>query len=285
MTAIKMLRQDTAHEEDKLISLFRQTFNTLASQTDLSPNNPLINESLSRYVGAIVEADEAIADKDRVLDDPFVRSKMPEMMNLLSRAEFAMEQYFAKLLAQDGPMPLSGLRRFWYRANYEALVQNEVGGIRSFAKGTDILGDPRPMAFVGSGPLPLSAVDYHLQTGKPCVCIELDAQAVEDSRKLIANLGLSDVIAVVRQDGSKTDYSPYSMIFVAALVENKDQVLDRIRDTASNAMIGVRSADGLKKLLYTPVNITQVEQRGFAHCGTTHGTPEAVNSTCFFRMG
>lgn len=268
--------------EKNLIALVRDTFNRLACQTDLSPQNPVVNETLTRYVDTIIRADEVIADKDAVLNDPAVRGLMDDMMRLLSRAEFAMEDHFAKLLSEGGKMPLSGLNRFWYRANYKALVENEVDGIRNFAKDTHQ--DPRPMAFVGSGPLPLSAVDYYLLTGKSCVCIEMDEDAARNSRKLIENIGLDDVITVVQQDGREADYSPYSMIFVAALVGNKDQVLDRIHDTASHAMIGVRSADGLKKLLYAQVDIGSVEQRGFSHCGTTYGTPQAVNSTCFFQM-
>lgn len=283
-----MKTQKRTHSQNaatyRLMEMFRATFNSLSSQSDLSPENPVVNEALSAYVGAIVEADEIIENKERVLSSPFIARHLGEMTHILSRAEFEMERYFADLLSRGGPMELSGLSRFWYRANYEALVRNEIAGIKVFCRPETSEADARPMAFVGSGPLPLSAIDYHLQTGKSCVCIEIDHSAAESSRKLIDTVGLSHAVRVIEEDGARVDYSPYGMVFVAALVANKDEVLGRVHATAKDVTIGVRSAEGLKKLLYTPVDIGHIRNLGYEYCGTTHGTPVAVNSTCFFRI-
>ena len=264
-----------------LIDLFRHTFNTLAVQSDLSPSNPVVNEMLTYYVNAVIEADQEIADRNQVLKDPGVLAMMQMALSILSRAEFEMEKHFAEIFEATGPMPLSGLNRFWYRANYKALVKLEMDGIKQFTPQT--MADQRPIAFIGSGPLPLSAIDYYLLTGKSCTCIELDESAAKQSMQLIKNIGLDDVITVKSSDGCHVDYKDYSMIFVAALVQNKVEVLDRIQATANDAIIGIRSADGLKQLLYKQVSVPDIEAHGFSHVGTTLGNDNAVNSTCFFK--
>lgn len=272
------------HAENALVSVVLETFNSLASEEDLSPNNNVVNQSLTRYVKRIVDSEDVVEDKEIVLNHHRLGDVMRPLMDILSRAEYEMESYFAKKLAEGGPMPLSGLSRFWYRANYKALVDLELDGLKRFSNGLNIMTDPRPIAFVGSGPLPLSAIDYYNELGKTCDCIEMNELAVNESRGLIKALGLQDSIRVINKNGCNVDYGAYSMIFIAALAEDKATLLKRIRETANHAMVAARSADGLKKLLYMPVDVRAVEACGFAHCGTTLGTRDAVNSTCFFKM-
>lgn len=272
----------TKSREDALITTILHTFNGMAAQKDLSPRNPVVNEMLTNYVGQIIEAEDAITDAAGILNNKQVKRIIKPLRSLLASAEFEMESYFANDFAGAGRLSQQDLSRFWYRDNYKALVDIELKGIADFSAETDYLHDPRPIAFVGSGPLPLSAIDYCLATGRSCDCVELSESAVGQSRQLIENLGLQDKVHVIHQDGRNVDYNAYGVVFVAALVPQKKEVLTQIRNTASDAIIGVRSAEGLIELLYTPVKIEEVESQGFKHCGTTHSTPEAVNSTCFF---
>lgn len=273
-----------SHQENQMVRLVVETFNRLAAQKDLSPHNQVVNESLTHYVNAVVHADSRIEDKDRILNNDAVRDVTKPLRALLSRAEFAMEDYFAKLLLREGPMPESGLSKFWYRANYKALIDIEVDGLKNFFGEKDVFADPRPIAFVGSGPLPLSAIDIYLTTGKHCTCIEMDPVAAKESRQLIHNIGLSNAITVVQSNGKDMNYAGYSVVFLAALAEGKGDMLKQIAKTASDTIIGIRSADGLKKLLYAPVDIKKVEQASFSYRGTTIATDEVVNSTCFFQF-
>src|SRR5690606_31433257 len=92
----------------------------------------------------------------------------------------------------------------------------------------------------------------------------------------------SDQITYITADGRDVDYSPYSLIMVASLVSAKAGVFARINETAPHATVAVRSAEGLKTLLYEPVDIADIESKGFKYHGTAKADKRTVNATCFF---
>lgn len=47
-------------------------------------------------------------------------------------------------------------------------------------------------------------------------------------------------------------------------------------------IVGIRSANGLKTLLYNAIDIQEVEDCGFSYDGTALADEKTVNSTCFF---
>jgi len=206
-------------------------------------------------------------------------------LKLLSQAEFEMEMYFSLLLGREDKLDLEDLRRFWYRENYRDLIRQEIRGLEDLIPGAPIAKDDRPIIFVGAGPLPLSAIDYYLQLGKPCVCIEKNAQAAKAGQALIDKLGLGEVIRYIEADGCDIDYGDYSLVMVASLVANKAGVMARVHETQDNALVGVRSADGLKTLLYDPVDEHELEKQGFHYRGVARADNKTVNSTCFFTSG
>ena len=77
------------------------------------------------------------------------------------------------------------------------------------------------IVFIGSGPLPMTAIDMHLQTGAKIVCVDNDPEAVLLSRQMIENLGLSGSISVHQAEGDKFDYAGSDVVFVAALATSK----------------------------------------------------------------
>ena len=280
MSVMRSLRRMNA--ENRITEVITQTFNMLARQTDLSPRNVNVTRGLSRLVEEIVAAEEKDMDKERVLKDPTVMAIRPHLLDLLSRAEYEMEMYFSTLLGAEDRLTLNDLSRFWYRDNYHALIAQEVKGLQTHTDFPVLLNDPRPAVFVGAGPLPLSAVDLYLRLGKKCVCVELDPAAAKAGQNLIDKLGLSHVITYVQADGQDIDYGAYSLVMVASLVSRKEEVFRRIRDTAGDAIVAVRSAEGLKTMLYEPVDIRGINAQGFRYYGTAPADRRTVNSTCFF---
>lgn len=268
--------------ETRLTNVITDTFNMLARQRDLSPRNPKVTQALSRLVTEIVEAEEKDMDRARVLEHPVVKAVRPHLLTLLSRAEYEMEMYFSTMLGAEEKLAMADLSRFWYRDNYRDLIAQEIRGLAAHTDIEAFKRDPRPAVFVGAGPLPLSAVDLYQQLGKKCVCVEIDDAAAAAGQRLVEKLGLGHAITYVRADGRDVNYADYSLIMVASLVAKKADVFSRIRDTAPDAVVAVRSADGLKTMLYEPVDIAEIETQGFAYYGTAPADKRTVNSTCYF---
>ena len=263
---------------ENVVTLTQETFKILSEQTDLSPGNSVVNECLSRFVREVMAADDLVTHKDHVLSHETIRFIRPRLTNLLSRAEFEMEMYFSRRLAAKGRIRIPNLDEFWYRQNYRDLVRQEVNTLRSLYR--PLYNSRKPMAFAGAGPLPLSAIDYYLQMGKPCVCIEINEEAAAAGTALIEALGLQDVIHYVHAPADEMDYSAFEIVFVAALVSGKQTVLDRIKSTAPEAIVGIRSADGLKTLLYDPVDVKEIETSGFVYNGCARATNVAISCVC-----
>ena len=137
--------------------------------------------------------------------------------------------------------------------------------------------------FVGSGPLPLTAVECARQTGRHITCVERDPVAAALSRRVIAQMGVANLVDVIEGDGAALDYAGAGLVMVAALVEGKDETIANIRNTAPGAMIGIRSAEGIRTLLYAQINHDDVTRHGYRLCGQSRTTEEVVNTTLFFR--
>lgn len=265
-----------------IAALAQSTYEILCAQDDLSPRNTAVNACLSRYVSDLITAQYQSGSKNNVLGRHDVAGLRPRLLPLLSRAEYEMELYFAKLMTRHPVTDVSGLSLFWYRRNYELLVRQEIDGMAAMGLLEGVLADNRPLCFVGSGPLPLTVIDFYLQTGKSCVCIEKSPEAAALSRRLLAAIGLGDKIKVEQVDGANVDYGRFAMVMIASLVQNREEVLDSVRQTAPGCIVAMRSAEGLMTLLYEPVDVQAVCTCGFRYVGIASATKETINSTCFF---
>lgn len=277
---VKYLR--AAREERFIAGLVTQTFNMLAQQVDLSPANPAVTRGLSRLVSKIAKADDRAIDHTLALNNASVNAVRPQLLQLLSKAEYEMEMYYSRLLGAEDTLSVEDLSRFIYRENYRELVAQEVRGLRDCADFEGLMRDDRRAIFVGAGPLPLTAIDLYLQTGKKCVCADNDRVAVEAGRTLVEKLGLSDAITFIEADGRDIDYADYSLVMVASLVGQKEAVLRRIDETDPDPVVAVRSADGLKTLLYEPFNIEEISCGAFEYYGKALAGQRTINSTFFF---
>lgn len=270
--------QSYAATPQSFIGFISETFNALTQQQDLSPRNERVTELLSVFVQAVLDMAPKF-EAEKILSQPSVRALRAPLLQKLSHAEYEMERYFGEIFAAKGPMTSDQLGEFWYRDNYKDLVAQEVAamseaGLEPFADKT--------MVFVGSGPLPMTAIDMHLQTRARIICVDNDDDAVRLSQAMIDNLGLSSQITVCQAAGEDFCYKGADIVFVASLVGQKDNVIAQIRDTAPEAHIGVRSVDGLKALLYEPVRQDAFLSHGYAYRGKTIDGAGTINTTLLF---
>ena len=263
---------------EEFITITQQTHDTLIGAEDLSPANEDINKCLSAFVSAVLNvSDDNVPD---ILGSARIQELRHGMLPRLSVAEFEMEKHFGQHFANAGAIHTTNLDEFWYRQCYKDLVQEEVDAGRSLGI---TFNEHSRICFVGSGPLPMTAIDMHLITGAQITCIDCDENAVELSSKMIENLGLSDVIHVSKSEACDVDYGQGDVIFVASLVANKKDVVAKIRETAPHAYVGVRSVEGIKAMLYEPVNHDAFTENGLTYLGSSQDTHGTINTTLFFK--
>ncbi|MBA4495242.1 nicotianamine synthase family protein [Paenactinomyces guangxiensis] len=263
-----------------LIEMILKAHQVLHREQDLSPGNPLINETLTQLVSKVctpyTETDIAY-----VLNHPKRCHVQSSLYEKLGEAEGEMERYYAQLLSAIPQPGWHHLRQFLYWDNYVALVNKEVEKIVTCH--SEMLNHPDgEVAFVGAGSLPLSAILLSRQTQRKVICIDLDPDACMRAETLIRNYQLSHHISVIQADGREISYQPYSIIFLASLVFKKADVIRRIQKTAPRALIAVRSADGLHQILYEQVNVRELEALGLSLTARTESDHKVINSTLFF---
>lgn len=264
------------------ISLIIGAYDVLAKERDLSPRNNKITQVLTALVGSLSD-EYSPAEEAEILSDQRVQDVRAPMLEKLAQAEGDMEKFWAEHFLSKEHLDLEDLKEFWYWQNYEDLVDGEIPHMKNFRDQNVPNNDNHHVAFIGSGPLPLTAIIRHLKTGVHVTCIDNDPVACRQSRVLLSKLGLSDKIKVVEGDGAKVNYSKFSNIVIAALVPNKAETINRIRETAQHTtQIGIRSAERLHSLLYDPLD---EEMSALQECALTSRTPHdprVINTTVFY---
>jgi len=269
---------------DGFIAFVRETFEFLRKEKDLSPANPRIAEAVSR-LSSRLRLPYSPREVHAVLNDEYIRLNRRELQEKLSEAECLGELGAARVLSGLGGPALDIVAGLPNWNVYLDMVSHEMSALRRHVR-RDRYPDSSPIVFVGSGPVPLSAIILHLYGDAEAVCLEMDSAARDSSVSLLRHLGLDSKVTVVKANGSDFDYGPYGRIFVASLVRNKFEVLERISRTSRDPLVAVRTAEGVRQLMYESVDETELDKRGWRIVGRT--CPEDrlfLNSTLFLERG
>lgn len=203
---------------------------------------------------------------------------------------------------------LARLKSFPYYDNYQDLTRLELCSILSTSKIA-----PRKVAFIGSGPLPLTSLcllqslkqDALLtslshpdsatgQLSDPVILnIDYDSTAIAASLALSLALGEAgrgmEFICAEATSPSK-DLAEFDVVYMAALVgisqAEKEriilQVVDRMR---KGALLVVRSSWGLRTCLYPEVDLaTETLLKRLECCVVVHPYGQVVNSVIVARV-
>ncbi len=218
----------------------------IISQDDFSPSEK-INTLFSKFISQIA------ASSDSYFDKLISSEKILEIRLISQHAEFLLEKEWAKKIISHEV----SLEMFPYFENYRLLVTCEYQKIKYF------LHTQKPILFVGSGPLPLSAILYAKFFSLSVVCVERDLEALELSQKVITSLGLTEKITFIHADVFEmSEFNLYNFVFVGAAVgisfsEKKELFLHLSKYFD---FLVFRSIQGLRELLYAPVPLNL---RGF----------------------
>ncbi|MEJ0063741.1 MAG: nicotianamine synthase family protein [Alphaproteobacteria bacterium] len=256
-----------------VIAAYRRARDTVTNASDLSPNNPLISRDLSALVGAVSMPFNP-AETRAILQHDDIAANQSRMWERLSQAESAMELYDSAVLSGRR------LQDFRYFENYDGLVDAELEQL-----GRPRLAKHESIAFVGAGPLPLSAILMHQKTGSRIVCLDNDPEAAALGRDFIKKSGLSsDAVQYRCTAGEHYDYSANPIVFIASLVGDKNSVMRQIHASPGNKTLAIRSSEGVHKLLYSPLEPQAGNGLNLRFRRGTKATPQIINTTLFFTM-
>ncbi|CAN6469072.1 unnamed protein product [Victoria cruziana] len=214
-----------------------------------------------------------------------VQETRAKLIKLCGEAEGHLESHFSEILASHS-QPLEKLTIFPYYSNYLKLSLLEFNILSEYS--TKI---PNSVAFVGSGPLPLTSIVLalnHLKTTE-FHNYDINPEANLQASRLVDNhpdlskrmfFHTIDILDSVDQLGD------YDVVFLAALVgmdkHEKMKVVSHLsKHMAPNSILMLRSAHGARAFLYPVVD--PCELHGFEVLSVYHPTDEVINSVIIAR--
>lgn len=203
------------------------------------------------------------------------------LIKLCGEAEGLLESHFSSILGSF-ENPLDHINLFPYYNNYLKLSKLEFNILSKHCPNS-----PTKVAFVGSGPLPLTSIvlaSFHL-TNTYFHNYDIDPSANSMAQRLVsADPDLSKRMVFHTDDimDVTDELEEFDVVFLAALVgmdrEAKVRVIEHLaKYMAPKATLMLRSAHGARAFLYPVVNLTD-DIRGFEVLSVFHPTDDVINS-------
>lgn len=214
--------------------------------------------------------------------DSNIQAVRCELIHLCGQAEGLLESHFSIILGRL-PQPPSQLHLFPYYSNYRKLALMEFQMLCQSGVVT-----PKRLAFVGSGPLPLTSMVLALHY-MPCTMFDnydIDADANKLATELVRgdpDLSARMAFHTCNIKKVKERLREYEVVFLAALVgidgASKAEVIEHLaKQMREGATLVVRSARGARAFLYPVVDEGLLEATGFDVVSVVHPTDEVLNS-------
>lgn len=194
----------------------------------------------------------------------------------------------------------SRLEDFPYYENYVDLTRLELNAIASSSpRGASL---PRRIAFLGSGPLPLTSIcliDALQSSASDPVTVQnvdWDGDAISLSSSMSQRIGLSETTMAFSchdaagDDEKGNDLKSFDVVFLAALVgrdsrDKKRLMRDVIARMRPGSLLVIRSAHSLRRLLYPALRVSMdMVDIGFEPLVVVHPYDHVVNSVVVGRV-
>lgn len=211
-----------------------------------------------------------------------IKTIRSNLIRLCGQAEGLLEKHYSEILGSL-ENPLDHLHIFPYYSNYLKLSHREFDLLSHHCS------NPRRLAFVGSGPLPLTSIVLASQHMGSTIFhnYDIDASANSMATKLIASHpDLSKRMEFHTTDIMNVSLKEYDVVFLAALVgmetEEKTRVIEHLTEHMSpGAILMLRSAHGARAFLYPVVEPHNLP--GFEVLSVYHPFDDVVNSVVIAR--
>ncbi|KAI1865544.1 hypothetical protein JX265_006308 [Neoarthrinium moseri] len=297
LCSLKWRKARQSGKSREIVDYVVQAHSVLIELPDLRPG-PVTNKTLGGLVSICSESHDPDT-VEMVLTDPRMRKIIPSMRSISSQSECCLENFWAEKIseAQDSKEALQLLLSFPYFENYVELARLELFALYAVKPTL-----PTSVAFLGSGPLPLTSMcllralrdmqSFPTATDPVVVNVDQDASALSASTVLCEKLGdWSQGMRFKCADAESTmDLREFEVVFLAALVgvnqyEKEEIIMSVTRRMTAGALLVVRSAHSLRTLLYPEVNLNTERLRGVLQVETvTHPFGKIVNSVIVARV-
>jgi nicotianamine synthase len=244
-----------------------------------------------------------------------VQAILPSLRNMCAEAECCLEAHWTRYIISGDHNALETLKRmeaFPYYGNYVELTKMELCAICSV--GTSL---PTKVAFIGSGPLPLTSLclltalkdlSSFLASGEPLrvpflgttqernvsiLNIDRDEEAINASSALSSKLGAQAQgmhFMQANADSAGYDLTGFDVVYLAALVgdcqsEKENLLVNVARRMRTGALIVVRTSWGLRTVLYPEVDLATERLAPWLEiCTIVHPYGSVVNSVIVARV-
>ncbi|KAL1197080.1 Nicotianamine synthase 1 [Cardamine amara subsp. amara] len=217
-----------------------------------------------------------------------VKDMRANLIKLCGEAEGYLEQHFSTILGslQEDQNPLDHLHIFPYYTNYLKLGKLEFDLLSQHASHV-----PAKIAFVGSGPMPLTSIvlaKFHLPN-TTFHNFDIDSHANTLASSLVSrdpDLSKRMIFHTTDVLNANEGLDQYDVVFLAALVgmdkESKVKAIKHLeKHMAPGAVLMLRSAHALRAFLYPIVDSSDL--KGFQLLTIYHPTDDVVNSVVIAR--
>ena len=278
---------DLADAAHLLVGRVLRLHAALRAMPRLAPS-PVVDALFGELVGTCLTGDARLAPA--VLADPRLAAVAGDLVALCAQGETELERHWASVVLAAAD-PAAALAGFPYLGNYDDLMRLELGALAGAGRPVD--GATR-VGVVGCGPLPLTALALHRATGAHVVAVDNDPDACATARAVLDRLAPAG--AAVRRadaltgDGLAEALEGCGVVVLAALVglgpRDKTAVLATLaRALRPGTRVVLRSADGLRSLLYPVVDVADVVAAGLVPELVAHPMGTVVNSALVARRG
>lgn len=241
---------------------------------DLRPS-PHVNQTMQQLVQAVIDT-----PTPHTQDLPLAVNAS-QLRAISGQAETELEHYWAQqILASTEPS--RALLSFPYLHNYQDLTRWEL----QLAQQTGLeMTDINHILVVGSGSLPLSAYQLQQQANARVDQVDNSPEAAQIGRSLSRQLAIPG--ATYCADGSEVALEgAYDLILLAALAgsntASKQSIIDNLLPhLATHGRLIVRSAAGTRRLLYPPVEPSELA--GVTLLASHHPEDDIINSILIFQ--
>ncbi|TIC91137.1 Nicotianamine synthase [Colletotrichum higginsianum] len=221
-----------------------------------------INGAIFNQLFDLVTTSKTTKSQDeKVMTDARLTAVIPELRRIWGDGEYLLELEFArKVISGDSRAESQQLfESFPYLEQYYQLARMEANTLDT-AVGETQLSRPRKIAFLGSGPMPFTALCMRPKLGDDVEIINIDRseEAIQHGTLVACRLG--DNMRFVKADVASVpdDLRDCDVVHFAALVGDEEQKLDLLISVAKamkkGALIMLRSTDSLRQCLYPKID-------------------------------
>ena len=271
---------DYQQDQELIVGKVCEIYEKISMLQDLNPSNH-VNALFTQLVTTCTTP--CPIDVTKLCKE--VRETISKLIRLCGEAEGLLENHYSALIGSHED-PLNHIKLFPYYSNYIKLSHLEFTMLTRHC--TQV---PSQLAFIGSGPLPLTSIilatyylrhtcfhNYDMDPTANSKAYDLVSSDPELSKRMFFHT--TDIVDV------SSSLKEYNVVFLAALVgmdhKEKAKVINHLaKHMASGAILLLRSAHGARAFLYPVVDPSDL--KGFEVLSVFHPTDEVINSVIVAR--